>query len=195
MLSINQHKRTARLALAIDIDGSRDEPIQLPFAGVVKWFSHGAYASTGHSWQGSTIRGRPVVLVDVDSPFVTRRWLWMALTRSDSMDNVYMLKPSAGEAAKYGFGQRHWRDFMKRAIEGYKQQDRSAKRVFDDDAFVSVDDWWALMVETGAQCFHCGQSCDMSGEGMAMLDRVSGATAHLKTNVVLSCKGCNVSRH
>ena len=193
VLTINQHKKQARLVL--DLDGEQqDEPIEVGYAGLVKWFSHGAYTSTGHSWQGATARDRPLVLTDVYSPFVTRHWLWMALTRGDDMSNVYILDPSSAEAARYGFGVRDWRGFMSRAIASYKQQDQQAGRTFADADFVTVDDWWGIMASTGASCFHCGQVCDTHSERLATLDRVVGTVAHTKTNVVLSCKACNVAR-
>jgi hypothetical protein len=192
-LSINKDKRMVRLAM--DLGSELDEVIQVSYAGVLKWFSHGAYSSTGHSWQGATITDRPIVLVDVFSHFVSRRWLWMSLTRGDDMTRVYSLQPSAAEAAAYGFGGRDWRSFMARAIAGYKAQDKAAGRVFDDADYAGVDDWWALMADTGAACSNCGQACGMVGDMTATLDRVVGTCAHLRSNVVLSCLGCNRSRH
>lgn len=46
--STHQHKRLMRLTLHVDGE-SDEEPIQIAFACVNEWFSHGAYASTGHS--------------------------------------------------------------------------------------------------------------------------------------------------
>jgi hypothetical protein len=197
VLTINKDKRMVRLALDLstDVEGDKDEPVQLSYAAVLKWFSHGAYSATGHSWQGATITGRPIVLVDVFSYFVSRRWLWMSLTRGDDMTKVYTLQPSVAEAAVHGFGGRDWRAYMTRAITSYKAQDRSVARMFDDKDYVTVDDWWNLMMEAGAACFHCGQACGMLGDMAATLDRVVGTCAHLRNNVILACLGCNRARH
>jgi hypothetical protein len=136
-----------------------------------------------------------VVIADATSPFVTRRWLWTALTRTDDFSRVFVLRPSVAEAARHGFGNRDWRGFMSRAIAGYKWQDNAASRVWDEAAYATVDSWWALMREAGAACFHCGQSCDMMGDSTATLDRVVGTEAHTRDNVVLACLGCNRDRH
>ena len=119
----------------------------------------------------------------------------MSLTRGDDMTKVYTLQPSVAEAAAYGFGGRDWRAYMTRAITSYKAQDKSVARVFDDKDYVTVDDWWKLMMEAGAACFHCGQVCGMLGDMAATLDRVVGTCAHLRNNVILACLGCNRARH
>lgn len=73
----------------------------------------------------------------------------MTLTRADNTANIYVLQPSSSEAAKYGFGSRDWRSFMRRAIDGYKAQDCAAGCTFDDSDFATVDDWWAIIGRGG----------------------------------------------
>jgi hypothetical protein len=189
--SINQRKR--EIALLLDGD---DQPIRVGWSGVCKWFGYGAHAATGHSWQGATIKDRPLVLTDLDAPFVSRRWLWMSLTRGDDMTRVFLFEPAPSERAAFGFGGRTWQRYMQTRISGYRAQDKAALRTYNDDDYVTVAYWLELMQACNACCVHCGQSCGLdSDDNAAVLDRIVRSTPHVKDNVQVACTACNRARH
>ena len=49
-------------------------------------------AFTGHSIQGTT-SDKKIIIHNLNSKYITREWLWVAITRATDLKNVYLAKP------------------------------------------------------------------------------------------------------
>ena len=76
-----------------------------------------SYCSTCHSAQGQTLDER-ITIYDWRFYFISREWLWTAVTRATSLDNVYFY-----EYAEDEFNTDLITSHFKRKVENYKEQD------------------------------------------------------------------------
>ena len=65
---------------------SYDVYITLPIETIRKHFIFN-YCRTGHSLQGTTIND-DITIFDFNLPFITRKWLWVSITRSRSLKQI-----------------------------------------------------------------------------------------------------------
>ena len=142
------------------------------------------HAFTAHSLQGDTT-DKPVIICEYDHYCVNDRWLYVALTRSTDLDNVYYATDNI---------QVKYRDIEK-VIAGYKEQDKKKGRTYDEKDYIDVS-WWR---KTKDFCYHCKQPISLAApagdSSLATADRIDNSKAHTKDNCVKSCVLCNVSRH
>ena len=78
-----------------------------------------SYCSTCHSSQGQTL-DECITIYDWKYFFITAQWLWTAVTRATSLDNVYFYKYTEGE-----FNKDLITSYSKRKVDAYKEQDRT----------------------------------------------------------------------
>jgi len=153
------------------------------------------YCRTGHSVQGKTIR-EPITIFECDSPYVSRRWVWTAITRCTSFDDVTIFEMSQDEIDDLSV----WKTklYFKLKIEGYMRQDKKANRGITDD-YVSFEWFIEELNKCDYQCYFC--KCPLEGKSEndtrttnITADRIDCSISHTKDNCVLACVLCNQKR-
>lgn len=149
---------------------------------IVKNFSL-PYVNTVHSSQGSDIPQK-YVIADWKRDDITINWLYTAITRTTSLDDVYFLDFNTKEQNKLSVA--------KMMVATYKIQDKNAKREYDNDMFVTPE-WIVERHRQYPSCRTCG--CYMSFEKHAdnklSVNRINNDLAHTKANCELLCAKCN----
>lgn len=154
--------------------------------GWLKNFSY-KYAFTGHSLQGDTI-DKPIVIFDAFGG-VSKKWLYVALTRNKDFNNVYVFKGQPNVSINNN-------DIDKKII-GYMRQDALAKRAIDDAYY--VDNAWVLN-QSKKQCHRCSRCFEVMNLNNKnddldwTIDRIDNNLAHEKNNCTLMCLKCNITK-
>ena len=175
-------------SIVIEEEDEPDITFTLKRETVDNWFTY-THASTVHSAQGSTYKD-PVVIADVFHPYVTDKWLYVALTRSTHpRKNVYFLKgrtPSAVDVSA-----------IRQQIEGHLANDEELGRGVGEP--ISLD--WVLERDAmqGGICALCDEPYEMLRVGVkattssASVDRI-GHRGHEVGNCQILCRSCNFSK-
>jgi len=112
-----EYEITAKSENALQLDN--DYWLPLPVAR--SSFVHN-YCRTCHSFQGSSV-DEGITIFDWGNFFANRKWLWTAITRARSLDNIcfweYDEKPENMKGLM---------EYLECKVERYKAQDRKAKR-------------------------------------------------------------------
>ena len=105
------------------------------------------YCYTCHSVQGSSIEGGNTMF-DYNHCLVNKNWIWTAITRATDLNNVRFYKyDDDGD----DFNKNCIYNYLKRKVEGYKEQDRKARKI-DDNSYIPAD--W-LLDRLNGSCEFC----------------------------------------
>lgn len=168
-----------------------DESSNLEYNNVknmwLKNFSY-PYAFTGHSLQGDTI-DKPIVIFDSEFEHVSRKWLYVALTRSSDLNNVYVY--SGKLVTKISTSD------IENKIVGYIRQDVSAHRGYNEKKYVDVD--WVIKQSKFQmhRCSCCNEVMNLRNDGGMLdwtIDRIDNEMGHVKNNCTLMCLHCNITK-
>jgi hypothetical protein len=170
--------------------------IYLPIkkALVAKHFIYG-YCRTGHSLQGVTIRDKITVCdwryLERQDPVRLRKWLYVAITRATSLDDVQIF---AGGNAE--FNDQLWKLYLKKKVVQYKEQDKRANREMDPENYIT-EQW--LDDNLRNVCIPCNCTFDVSFKECKVscnltADRVDNDRSHELDNIVPCCTSCNVRK-
>lgn len=172
------------------LDETSDKEIEIPKV-MMQYFSY-PYAFTGHSLQGDTIDKR-IVIFDSDFHHVTRKWIYVALTRSSDLDNVFVFEGKKILTIP--------ESDIDNKIIGYMRQD--GKRIVSSKTnevkrnYIDVS--WVLK-QSKLQMHKCSCCCEVMNlvnDGSMLdwtVDRVDSKKMHTKDNCVLMCWNCNITK-
>jgi hypothetical protein len=162
------------------------EIITLPIQDVRQNFRY-IYAQTCHGWQGDTIEENYTIDLSYFSIFGDCNWLWTALTRTDNWNKITILYDE-----KYtNQCIQSIKNEIQYAIHSHVKQDEQAKRFIKDiNEYIDVEFVFDKLKNTS--CAICNERFDMSGLSSFSIDRLDNDYAHLKTNVQMTCRYCNV---
>ena len=118
----------------------------VPLEKIRKHFIY-AYCQTAHSLQGSSIDSS-ITIFDYKFYFVSRKWLWVAITRARELDNVHFYKYDEPE-----FNKHLCTAYFNNKVKNYKKQDNEAKREISKDNYVNADWFYENMEKC---CEGCG---------------------------------------
>ena len=151
------------------------------------------YCSTCHSTQGQTI-DENITIYDWKFYYVTREWLWTAITRATSLDNVYFyeyVEPELNRDLIYAY--------FKRRVEGYKKQDveRSNERLPKEVINNYITPEW-LMNSVNKICPSCNNMLyirfrDGNTYTNITAQRSDNSLYHTLDNIKPMCRMCNCS--
>ena len=150
-----------------------------------------SYCATTHSSQGSSIK-ETMTIHEWDLPYVSREWLYTALTRCVDFKKVKFYRnkdfDKEMEANMY-------RRYFENKIEGYKNQDREKERDIDEDDYVDVD--WCIERMNG-NCQKCNTWFDFKIKNGRLnsdftAQRLDNGLCHSKSNCTHFCRDCNCS--
>eukprot|EP00760_Papus_ankaliazontas_P014414 PhM_4_TR16079/c7_g4_i6/m.94297 len=135
-----------------------------------------AYGSTCHSFQGSSTDD-VVTIFDYNCKWITREWLYVAITRATNFDNVY-----------YYVGKQLFdfqvEELAQRKIRGYIEQDLAADRNCEG-GYLDLA-WFKRAVQ--APCYLCGETMKLKD---FTADRLNDDLAHFADNCMPCCLNCN----
>lgn len=153
-----------------------------------------SYCSTCHSAQGQTL-DECIAIYDWKFVFISSCWLWTAVTRATSLDNVYFYKYTEGE-----FNTDLIKSYFKRKVESYKEQDvfRTNDKIPKDIIKKYVTAEW-LMECVSKLCPICNNELyihfkDGNTYTNISADRVDNSLYHTLDNIQPMCKICNCSK-
>ena len=98
--------------------------------------------------QGSTMKDK-MTIYDWQYPFVTRKWLYTAVTRAEYLENVLFF-----DYEEMAENKRALDHYLQRKVERYRQQDQKAGREIDEKDYITPE--WLF------NCF--GKSCNCCGD-------------------------------
>jgi hypothetical protein len=145
------------------------------------------YCRTCHSFQGSSI-DEGITIFDWGNFFVSRKWLWTAITRARSLDKVYFWKYDEKPE-----NMKRLMEYLELKVERYRAQDRKAKREIVAESYVTAT--W-LRNCLGTCCQNCGDVLnfdivDKKIQSNLSAQRLDNSIAHEKENCVPWCAICN----
>ena len=176
---------------------SRNCSVEVKFGVLNRCFTY-THAHTGHSLQGTSVSSG-ITIFDLGHPFMSRAWLYTALTRSRSMDQVYYMDPSVRISGLAEVKEAELRARIERKIDGHKKADSDKKRRYASSEYVDAATVMRLLQQQGGCCCHCNEEVLLQWKESAgtrdtrqfSIDRINNDVAHTKNNVVVSCLRCN----
>jgi thymidine kinase len=148
-----------------------------------------SYCSTCHSFQGSSINEK-MTIFDYQNYFISRNWMWVAVTRATDLDNVYFY--TYDETMKESL----IKDYFDKKCEGYKRQDRQAGREIVEEEYVTGD-WFMSKTKVNPCCSNCGDVSVSFDRGVIRSNitaqRNDNSICHTVDNCILLCCTCNVT--
>jgi hypothetical protein len=139
-----------------------------------------------------------VTVFDSNLNYVDRKYIWTAITRARKLDNIQIFIHSDEEVQR--FKQSRINQYFRFKCDNYKLQDAKANRInYKTDDYVN-EKWFDTMLEKQQmKCYYCDtnfqieiQENNVSSNITA--DRINSKIGHVKSNCLLSCIGCNVSK-
>ena len=145
------------------------------------------YCRTCHSCQGSSV-DEGITIFDWGNFFVRRKWLWTAITRATSLDQVYFW-----EYDEKPENMRKLMEYLELKVGRYKIQDLKAKREIVPENYITAE--W-LRNCLGTCCQNCGDVLnfdivDQKIQSNLSAQRWDNSIAHEKGNCVPWCSMCN----
>ena len=150
------------------------------------------YCGTGHSFQGDTLDGKDGILTvfDVNTPYVSREWIYTALTRIKDFDDMRIFWHSDESVERLEAGK--LKQYLQLKVANYKRTDLDR---FGPTATVTYEQCNAHLLNqptcTGCTCelyFVCDNG---EVESNFTLDRIDPSLPHTNDNVRCMCVDCN----
>jgi hypothetical protein len=173
-------------------DIASDKQYEVKIADIRKKFIY-SYCSTCHSAQGQTL-DQTITIYDWRFPLISAEWLWTAITRATSLDNVYFY-----EYAEDEFNKDLITSHFKKRVENYKEQDvfRTNEKIpkYILKKYVTAE--W-LMNCVNKFCISCGTEfyinfkCGNTYTNITA-DRIDNSLYHTMDNIQPLCRVCNSS--
>ena len=150
-----------------------------------------SYCTTTHSSQGSSIKEN-MTIHEWDLPYVSREWLYTALTRCVDFKNVKFYRNKDFDKE---MEMNMYRRYFENKIEGYKNQDRKNQLEIDEDNYVDVQ--WCMDRMT-SNCQKCNTWFDFNIKNGRLnsdftAQRLDNELCHSKSNCTHYCWYCNCS--
>lgn len=143
------------------------------------------HAFTCHSVQGISTK-KPIVIFDCFHQYVTKNWLYVALTRNENMEVYYCTDI---QELKLDF------KYNVALVNGYREQDIKAGRTFNGIDFIDAEHIKKLSDKQKHTCNICKDRMlfkNIFGNGLNyVVDRIDNSLAHVKSNTQLLCTNCN----
>ena len=172
------------------IDESTDQAFTLPKDLIQKNFIH-SYCRTCHSFQGSSVN-EAITIFDTDFYFVTRKWVYTAVTRATDLSRVFVYV-GPGFTVKEQNEDDVLERYLELKVHNYKSQDLKAGRALPPSGYVTKQ--W-LFDQYGKTCPGCGDCFRFElfkgrVDGNLTADRIDCEESHHLNNIAPLCTTCN----
>ena len=154
----------------------------LPLAIIYQHFNL-PYAQTCHSAQGMSIE-EAITIFDINAWFVDNSWVYTAVTRVTSLENLNIYVGTVGDGKL---------DLIKqidRMISSHREADTKRNIVGE---YITID-WVLEKLKKTKTCKYCKKHLDTSGQQSFSIDRIDNNLAHTENNCQIICLNCNVSK-
>ncbi len=123
---------------------------------------------------------------------MTREWLWVCLTRTRTLNDVYIYEHTEEELKQMSNASKA--RYLGEKCTGYKRQDDMKKRAIGDD-YVDIS-WFFEQMRTHKRCGRCSTAYFMLNSNGNITsnisaDRKDNTLCHSKGNCELMCVSCN----
>jgi len=147
-----------------------------------------SYARTCHSYQGMS-EDEPMTIFDIDHFMVDVDWIYTAITRSTSLDNIsiYMGKTDYEQNMITLKGQ------IRNMIDGHIHSDNMNDRLISGENYINVD-WVMNELMRNKKCSECHKHYDVSNAECFSVDRIDNKIGHYDFNCRIICRRCNNSK-
>ena len=143
------------------------------------------YAQTCNSAQGASI-DEPITIFDIDSFFVDKYWIYTAITRATSIENITIYKGKVEDKRLELIKQ------VENMIVSHIHVDLDKGRETVGE-YITVK-WVLDTLKKVKTCKYCKCFLDTSGQNCFSVDRKSNLLGHTKVNCQVICRNCNVSK-
>ena len=161
------------------------------------------YCETGHSCQGRSIN-EPFTIFDVSSAFVSKRWIWTAISRSRRISDIHIFKASdnAYEKSMVCKFKLHWKnkvdDYLKQDMQNKNLSESSTTEHTESTSGKYVSPEWIMDTYLKKQyCVGCDDDLYMDIQDGKVItnvsvDRIDNFKGHFvdPPNCQLVCKEC-----
>ena len=163
--------------------------IEIPFNATVD-FAY-PYATTMMSSQGDTYDDVPIAIFDIDSHYCGWQSIHTSIGRTNELKNIYLY---LGES--FRINQQRLETIITTRITQHKAEDKKRKREFTEEEYVDIE--WVLktMKDSKLCCTYCRYPYNFfeaDSKNRFSIERRENNIAHIKTNCVIYCRGCNES--
>ena len=145
-----------------------------------------SYAQTCHSLQGMSV-DEPITIFDTYAFMVDSCWLYTAITRATSIENINVY------AAFNDCGEKERAIQIDNMISGHINADISADRDIKMSEYVTRK-WVLEKLKKVKTCLYCKKQLDTSGMECFSIDRIDNNLAHTESNCQIICRRCNVAK-
>jgi hypothetical protein len=158
----------------------------------LKYFAY-PYCVTIHSSQGDTYSNCPITLLDFDGYYITKNDKYVALSRSNRIENMRIYTGHSLRVSEAKINA-----IIKTRISGHKNEDNKKGRTFKEEDYVNQDWVHKMLSLQEMKCGHPDCRCELSlieSDGTSFsIDRKDNRFAHIKSNCIIACRKCNISR-
>ena len=153
-----------------------------------------SYISTCHSVQGTTIN-QPITIFDCNISHVSRTYVWTAITRVRTLDDLTIYEHSNDEVNR--LSESKLRLYLNMKIQNYVTQDNNGGRTISKD-YITCD-WISEQLNKCDKCPCCKEIFELyndDGETISNItvDRIDSNLDHNIKNCRLLCKTCNATK-
>ena len=149
------------------------------------------YCRTGHSVQGKTVEEK-ITIFEYDHFHSSRKWIWTAITRTHSLDDVIICLDKYKPIDKYTV-----KHYIKNKIKGYIAHDNKARRYIKTDGYINYE-WFAENLNY-TECPVCQTPYEFKASKYNLssnitADRIDNTRGHYIDNCILKCTVCNIAK-
>jgi hypothetical protein len=153
------------------------------------------YANTCYSIQGMSIP-EPITIFNTNTAYVSREFVWTAVTRSTDFNNVTIFVHGKKEVDR--LYDSRIKQYLKFKVQSYMTQDKNAKRVINKDNFVTAE-WILDRLKHNKACPCCKAPFELivangNVNSNISCDRIDNKISHVKSNLQLMCTLCNIRK-
>lgn len=156
-----------------------NEDFKFPISLWDKYFSY-SYFRTGHSYQGLDIPEK-FAIHNIKSKHVSISWIRTTITRCIDIDDVYIYDDNYKAEIKT--------NIIVDRINQHIRNDILNKRVMTN--YIDVE-YIENMLDNTYCCKYCSKDIDYQNFS---IDRINNDLGHIKNNIQIICKMCNITKH
>lgn len=149
------------------------------------------YARTCHSYQGLS-ENEPITIFNIptnvfdNNIIVDKYWIYTAITRTTSLNNVYIFNGKIQNAKDNKIN-------IDNAIQSHLNYDKARFGLNKIDNYITCE-WICEEIKKNKMCKYCKNYFDITDYESFSVDRVDNNLPHTQLNCEIICRRCNVTK-